>query len=579
MREKTEKDSPALASQIRVLPEEMVQKIAAGEVIERPFSVVKELVENSLDALSSDIKVELQGGGKRSISVMDNGRGMSREDAEISFARHSTSKISAERDLERIDTLGFRGEALPSISAVSRVVLKTAEQGSEKGILIEREGEDLLRISDIGFPQGTSVEVRDLFFNLPVRRKFLRSDRSELNQIVRYLTQVSLANHGVGFSLTHEGRIVFHYPPVDTLKERIFQVYGKSVVENLIEIRYEEGLQRLFGYASRPPSGRKDRKRQLFFVNGRLVKDKILQAALNQAYSGFLEKDLSPEAFLFVSIPPVEVDVNVHPAKTEVRFVDSSSIFRLMTRGLERSLLKGLGVKDVYPTEMETQKEFRIKEQPLTSGLRDFGRKTAESSYELFPQMDEERSPYPRVLGQYRDLYIIVADEEGIRIIDQHNAHERILFEQYAEIDRTKEWPCKLTLLPLLFDLSPSQKISLEENRDLLEGAGFQVDAMGGNSFALKEYPDIFKEEEAKDVFLSLLEEMSETKIADKKNAILATLACKTAIKAGEPLSYEKMAYLVEELVKTQNPSLCPHGRPIQVKIDVDTIEKGLKRK
>jgi DNA mismatch repair protein MutL len=570
-------ESPNLSSpKIRVLPEEISQKIAAGEVIERPFSVVKELVENSLDASSSDVKVELKDGGKSKIRVTDNGRGMRREDAQICFERHSTSKISEESDLERINTLGFRGEALPSISAVSRIILKTSYQGDEKGTQIEREEERLLRVSDVGFPQGTSVEVSDLFFNLPARRKFLRSERSELNQIVRYLAQVSLAHHQVGFSLYHEGRVVFNYPPVDTLKERIFQIYGKTAVENLIEIEHEEGTQRLFGYASRPPSGRKDRKRQFFFVNGRLVKDKISQAALNQAYSGFLEKDFYPESYLFLKMLHSEVDVNVHPAKTEVRFVDSSSIFRLVARGLERSLLKSLGVKEVYPMQAKEQTETRIEELPHPSVIKGFGSQAERSSFELFPA--EEIRPFPRVLGQYMDLYIVVADKEGIRIIDQHNAHERILFEQYLDIDRTKTWPRKLALLPVLFDLSPSQELSLEENRQLLEDAGFQVDAMGGSSFALKEYPDIFEEEEAKDVFLSLLEEMSEIKVEDKKNSVLATLACKTAIKAGKSLSFDKMTYLIEELAKTKNPSLCPHGRPIQVKIDRATIEKGLKR-
>ncbi|MGD9347392.1 MAG: DNA mismatch repair endonuclease MutL [Candidatus Aminicenantes bacterium] len=577
MKKSSEGNPTALSPPIRILPETVSQKIAAGEVIERPFSAVKELVENSLDALSTDIKVELEGGGKNLIRVADNGRGMKREDAEIAFERHSTSKISDELDLERIETLGFRGEALPSISAVSKVVLKTAYQGEERGTLIEREGEELLRLSDVGFPQGTSVEVRELFFNLPARRKFLRSDRSELNQIVRYLTQMCLAHHDVGFSLHHEGRSVFNYPPVDTLKERIFQVYGKAVVENLIEISHAEGQKRLSGYASRPPSGRKDRKRQLFFVNGRPVKDKILQAALNQTYSGFLEKDSYPESYLFLTIVPSEVDVNMHPAKAEVRFVDPNSIFRLVARGLEGSLLASLGVKDVYLTDEKKQPETRIEERHHPS-VWGFDRQKQRSSFELFPQMDEEGTQSPRVLGQYRNLYIIVTDEEGIRIIDQHNAHERILFEKYAELDRTKNWPRKLALLPLLFDLSPSQEISFEENRELLEDAGFHVDAMGGRSFALKEYPDIFEEEEAKDVFLSLIEEMSAKKIEDKKKAILATLACRTAIKAGEFLSFDKMSYLVEELEKTENPSLCPHGRPIQVKIDRSTIEKGLKR-
>ncbi len=562
---------------IRVLPKEISQKIAAGEVIERPFSVVKELVENSLDALASDIRVELEDGGKRQIRIMDNGLGMSRDDALIAFERHSTSKIAKESDLEQIVTLGFRGEALPSISAVSKVVLQTASQSDVKGTLIEREGEVLLRITDVGFPPGTSVEVRNLFFNLPARRKFLRSARSELNQIVTYLSHVSLAHHEVGFSLLHEGRAVFNYPPVGTLKERIFQVYGKTVVDNLMDVGHEEESHKIFGYASRPPSGRRDRKHQLFFVNDRLVKDKILQAALSRAYAGFLEKDFYPEAFLFLILPYAEVDVNVHPAKTEVRFVDSNSIFRLVTRTLEKALLKGLGIKDVYPIPQRSQAQSLMESLPHPPIIQGYG-KGENSSDELFPDMPGDKGPYPSVLGQYLDLYIVVADKEGIRIIDQHNAHERILYEQYVEIDRAEKWPRKLSLLPLLIDLSPSQKLGLEEYRDQLEEAGFRVDAMGGSSFALKEYPDIFKEEEAKDVFLALLEEMNRDKVEDKKKTILATLACKTAIKAGEILSPDKMTCLVKELAKTMNPSLCPHGRPIQVKIDRKTIEKQLKR-
>jgi DNA mismatch repair protein MutL len=565
------------SAKIRVLPDEISQKIAAGEVIERPFSVVKELVENSLDAFASDIKVELEDGGKSQIRVMDNGLGMSREDALLAFERHSTSKIAKESDLEQIVTLGFRGEALPSISAVSRVLLKTASRSDVKGTLIEREGEVLLHVSDVGFPAGTSVDVRNLFFNLPARRKFLRSARSELTQIVTYLAQVSLAHHDVGFSLNHEDRAVFNYPPVGTLRERIFQVYGKTVVDNLKGIGHEEESRKIFGYASCPPSGRRDRKHQLFFVNGRLVRDKILQAALNRAYAGFLEKDFYPEAFLFLTLPHADVDVNVHPAKTEVRFFDSNTIFRLVSKSLEKAIIKGLGIKDVYPIPQRSQASSLVEELPHPSVIQDYG-KEQKPSFGLFGEMERNKGPYPCVLGQYLNLYIVVADKEGIRIIDQHNAHERILYDQYVEIDRAEKWPRKLSLLPLLIDLSPSQKLGLEECRNQLEEAGFRVDAMGGSSFALKEYPDIFKEEEAKNVFLSLLEEMNKDKVEDKKKMILATLACKTAVKAGEILSLDKMTYLVEELSRSMNPSLCPHGRPIQVKIDRKTIEKGLKR-
>jgi len=564
-------------NKIILLPKEISQKIAAGEVIERPFSVVKELVENSLDADASEVAVELLQGGKKLISVTDNGQGMSREDSLVCFQRHSTSKIFKEEDLNQIATLGFRGEALPSISAVSRVVLKTCEKIEEKGTLVEREGEKLVRVSDIAFPQGTGVEVRDLFFNLPARKKFLRSDKSELSQIVKFLTQIALAYPGVRFSLTHGNRVVFNYPSVRSLRERIFQIYGKSLLENLIEVNHEEDDRRLYGYASCPPSGRRDRSRQIFFVNRRSVKDKILQAALNQAYRGFLEKDHFAEAFLFLSIPYSEVDVNVHPAKAEVRFKDSRPIFLLVHRSVEQSVLKQMGIKQIYPSQHEEKASYRIEEKSPSSLFKYIGESRMEAE-DLFTPFVREEKAYPRVLGQYLDTYIVASDDEGILIIDQHNAHERVLFEKYDETDRKKRWPRKLTLLPVLFELSSSQVLSFENNRSLLEEAGFRVENMGGKSFVLKEYPDIFKEEEAKEIFLSLIEEIKEERIKDKKKKLLATLACKTAVKAGEPLSFEKMNYLVEELFKTSNSSLCPHGRPIMIKIDRREIEKGVGR-
>jgi DNA mismatch repair protein MutL len=562
---------------IKVLPDEISQKIAAGEVVERPFSVVKELVENSLDAGATEVRIELHQGGKSLIRVSDNGVGMTPKDVLVSFERHSTSKISNENDLLSISTLGFRGEALPSISAVSRIVMKTSSGSSATGTRVEREGENLISATDIPFPRGTSVEVRDLFFNLPARKKFLRSERSELNQITKYLVQVSIAFVGVGFFLSHGKRDIFGYPAVSSLEERLYQIYGKSLLDRLIQVKYSEDSGSLSGFSSRPPSGRRDRNRQFIFVNRRLVKEKTCQAALNQAYKGFLEKDQFAEAFLFLGIPPNEVDVNVHPAKTEVRFLDSQAVFHLVRRGLESAILKEMGVKEVAPAPERPGPQFEVKEPyqiPFIKEKQPEGKDATE-----FLTLDErEGGAYPHVLGQYLNLYIVVADEEGLFIIDQHNAHERVLYDKYTEIDQGDAWPSKLTLFPQLFDLSPSQILSLEDNRSLLEEIGFVVDAAGGQTYSLKEFPDIFAEEEAKDIFLSLLDELNEETIKDKKSKLLATVACKTAIKAGHPLSSAKMNYLVEELMKTSNPSLCPHGRPITLKIDRTTIEKTLKR-
>ncbi len=562
---------------IKKLSKNVSQKIAAGEVIERPSSVVKELVENSLDAGADDIRVELLTGGKGLIQVADNGCGMSGEDARLCFESHATSKISREDDLQRISTLGFRGEALASISAVSRVTLKTSEEAGKKGTLLVREEGELQKEADIAFPRGTSLEVKDLFFNLPARRKFLRSERAELNRVVKYMTNVALSYPEVKFFLKHGSRKVFNYPAVKNLKERIFQVHGITLLEGLVEVDYHDEALGLLGFTSRPPSARGDRRLQLFFVNNRPVRDNTLQAALNQAYRGLLEKGQFAVAFLFLEVPPTEIDVNVHPAKAEVRFRDNRSIFQFIYRSIGNAVLKELGVKEIYPKQREGKEPpYIIQERQQKPLLYQKGEDLTFPG-KPFPVLGEKKAE-PQVLGQYLNFYIIAADDKGILIIDQHNAHERVLFEKYQQIDRGKKWPSKMALTPLLFELSPSQIVSLEENRELMEETGFRVDSMGSNSYALKEYPDIFKESAAKSVFFSILEGVGREKIEHKKHLILATMACKSAIKAGEPLSMEKMAYLVEELFKTENSALCPHGRPIVLRISKQEIEKGLKR-
>lgn len=574
---------------IHLLSEEVAQKIAAGEVIERPVSVVKELVENSLDAGATDIRVELADGGKRLIKVRDDGAGMSREDAAICFRRHSTSKIAREEDLERIATLGFRGEALASIAAVSRLTLRTYDGAEDRGTMIEREGERLIAVTDIAFPRGTSLEVRDLFFNLPARQKFLRSGASELGPVAKYVTQAALAAPGVRFTLVHGAREVIACPPVMTLRERVFQIFGKKMVDGLMDVAAAIGEGRLEGLASRPLAGRPDKTVQHFFVNGRPVKDRILTAALSQAYTGILERGRSPEAFLFLSLPYPDVDVNVHPAKAEVRFKDTQLVFRLVLRAVGEGAARGYVIKEVLPAAGEGAPAARVAEESAswTAPSLGFGPVAADRLAPEVPARpaggpsltaaspDEKR---PAVLGQYADMYIVAAGEDGLLVIDQHNAHERVLFDKYREIDREKIWPRKMLLIPPLIELSPSAAVNLETNAALFEDLGFRVEPMGGRSYALKEFPDLFKPEEAKGVFLSLLEEAAENKAEDKRERMLATMACKTAIKAGQPLTMEKMGYLVAELFKTSQPALCPHGRPIVVRVEKSAIDKGLRR-
>lgn len=589
---------------IHLLPDDVAQKIAAGEVIERPVSVVKELVENSLDAGASEIRIELVDGGKSLIKVQDNGAGMDREDAALCFRRHSTSKIAREEDLERIATLGFRGEALASIAAVSRLTLRTFDGAGDRGTMIEREGERLVAVTDIAFPRGTNVEVRDLFFNLPARRKFLRSGQSELSPVVKYVTQAALGAPGVRFTLVHGTRETLSCTPVATLRERVFQIFGKKMVDGLMDVAAEESGARLEGLASLPLAGRADKSVQYFFVNDRPVKDRILMAALSQAYMGILERGRSPEAFLFLRLPLAEVDVNVHPAKAEVRFKDTQLVFRLVLRAVGEGAARGHTIKEVIPDVAGPGMGSQIAESssgypapelafgpaaaggdmPLEARDRPGGLSREYLSPSSKPASGLDRAAAaagkgPLILGQYENMYIIAAGDDGLLVIDQHNAHERVLFEKYREIDRMKLWPRKVLLIPPLIELPPSAAVSLEENAVLLEELGFRVEAMGGRSYALKEYPDLFKAAEATDVLLGLLEEAGGTRAEDRRDKLIATMACKSAVKAGEPLTREKMGYLVEELFKTSQPALCPHGRPIVVRVEKSVIDKGLGRK
>jgi DNA mismatch repair protein MutL len=577
---------------IHLLPDDVAQKIAAGEVIERPVSVVKELVENALDAGATEVRIELADGGKSLIKVQDDGAGMDREDAALCFRRHSTSKIGREADLERIATLGFRGEALASIAAVSRLTLRTFDGAADRGTMIEREGERLVAVTDIAFPRGTTVEVRDLFFNLPARRKFLRSGSSELGPVTKYVTQAALGAPGIRFTLVHGSRGIIACPPVATLRERVFQVFGKKMVEGLMDVAAEEGEGRVEGLASLPLAGRADRSVQYFFVNGRPVKDRILMAALGQAYTGILERGRSPEAFLFLRLPYGDVDVNVHPAKAEVRFKDTQLVFRLVLRAVGEGAARGHTIKEIVPGGGRPAPRAGIAEGGAEYAARGLdlgpaGPDAAAAGKEVGDMSRRSVSPSsapaqaghgPVVLGQYANMYIVAAAEDGLLVIDQHNAHERVLYEKYREIDRMGLWPRKVLLIPPVLELPPSAAASFEENAALFEELGFRAEAMGGRSYALKEYPDVYKPDEAGDVFLGLVEEAGRKPAEERRDHMLATMACKSAVKAGEPLTREKMGYLVEELFKTSQPALCPHGRPIVVRIEKPVIDKGLGR-
>jgi len=595
-------------ARIKVLPAEVAQKIAAGEVVERPVSVVKELIENSLDAGATEIKIELEEGGKKLIRLQDNGCGLSQEDAVLCFKRHATSKLEKEEDLEHIATLGFRGEALASISAVSRLTLKTYNGEGDRGYQVEREGDRLIRFLEIAFPRGTMVEVRDLFFNLPARRKFLRGERSELNLITSYVTQAALAFPGVKFILVHNGRQLLNCPAVSTLEERVYQLYGRQLLDGLMAVDYEEGGYRLSGLSSRPFAGRADRQHQLFFVNRRPIKDRVLGAALTQAYLGMLDRQKSPECFLFLDLPYELVDVNVHPAKAEIRFKEPQAVFGLILRAIElaarsESLIKPVMIGEAgrgekrQPSKETSQPELNLQEKEEQKendrGIeKELGEKIqapewAGQASQTWRQPGEtqqvaESTATPRagrhILGQYLNAYLVVTAEEGLMIVDQHNAHERILFEKFKKLDEEKGWASRQMLFPQVLELSPEEVLHLEELQEELAGLGFELESLGERSYSLRAFPDVFDEARATEILRGILAEGGPERLKSKRDRMLATMACKAAIKAGQPLSQAEMEFLAAELFQTSQPGVCPHGRPIIVEISRDKIEKTLGR-
>ncbi|MDD8020102.1 MAG: DNA mismatch repair endonuclease MutL [Acidobacteriota bacterium] len=581
-------------AKIKVLPAEVAQKIAAGEVVERPASVVKELVENSLDAGATEIKIEIFEGGKKMIRLQDNGCGLSQEDAVLCFKRHATSKLEKEEDLERIATLGFRGEALASISSVSRLILKTYNGQGDKGYQAEREGDKLIRFSEIAFPRGTMVEVRDLFFNLPARRKFLRGERSELNLITSYVTQVALAFPAVKFLLIHHHRQVINCPAVSSLEERVYQLYGRQVLEGLMAVDYTENGYRLSGLSSRPFTGRADRQHQLFFVNRRPIKDRVLSAALSQAYLGMQERQKSPECFLFLDLPYDRVDVNVHPAKAEIRFKEPQEVYGLVLRGIEvaarsESLIKPVIIsegprEEDMPGESTEEPSLNLSEEEqegekkIETRESQTGRPSWLSGGQEIAEKQTGGWPGRRVLGQYLNAYVVVGSEEGLLIIDQHNAHERVLFEKFKKLDKENGWASRQMLFPQVLELTPEEMLRFEELESELAASGFELETMGQKSYALKAFPDVFDEKRAIEILKGILNEGGPERFKDKRDKMLATMACKAAIKAGQPLSQPEMEFLAAELFQTEHPGVCPHGRPVIVEISRDKIERTLGR-
>lgn len=589
---------------IRVLEPHVVSKIAAGEVIERPASVVKELVENSLDAGASRIEVSIESGGLAKITVADDGEGMAPEDLQLAIRRHTTSKIATEEDLERIMTLGFRGEALASIVEVSKVTITTRARTSEEAVRLEVAGGEVLAFEPCGRAPGTTVEVSDLFYNTPVRRKYLRSAQAEGHHILRTMKRFILAQRGVHFALTSDGRSVLEAPAQQDLRERLALLYGPELARRLIEVHSEGDLIKVSGLIALPEEGRADRQDQFIFVNGRYVRDQAVSFALARAYEGLVKGGKFPPAFLFIELPPELVDVNVHPRKEEVRFVNPQLVQAEVKRAIEAALLSrqviprleepqagpgAVAVKAARRGKWRGQLALRkpLVGQPLGLDLRKELEVSAHRPGLGPPAAAEGARVSWKVLGQLHNTYILLQTEEGLELIDQHVAHEQVLYERFLAQLREGEIPRQRLLIPLTLELPREEAELLAAHRKLLEERlGIGLEPFGGGSLILRDWPQVLAErltkeraQEALEKVSQLLEAGEELEFAEFVEEVAAELACATAVTKNTPLSPEEMEGLVRQLQELENPYRCPHGRPIVVKYTLEDLERRFSRR
>jgi DNA mismatch repair protein MutL len=668
-------------SRIRILAENVANKIAAGEVVERPASVVKELLENALDAGARAIRVEVESGGKHLIRMIDDGCGMNHDDALLAFERHATSKLRTADDLLSIATLGFRGEALPSIAAISRLTLETRTPEEEQGTRVEFAGGKLVSVKPAGVPAGTSINVADIFYCVPARRKFLKSETTELGHIASLVTHYALAHPEVQFTLKTPTQVILDCAPVEKLSERVYQVFGRQALDELMEIPPTESAVRsaitepaldadeqaatirVTGFTSRPEVQRMNRNGIYIFVNRRLVRDRLLLHAIGEAYRNITPPGVFPVVLLFLDLPYQEVDVNVHPAKIEVRFRHPQFVHDFTRDALRHALSlarpipgfpagraaaasaaagtasasvpasansAGNGSSSVaaaasapaaFPGPPRAEiplgsfspgqgtavaEEFELSGAPdrpfaqrlgFESGsVLNFPLAAASDDAAVAPSTVDEPAiaespgtlPGPadiadlKPLGQVNASFIIAVNSEGLWIVDQHVAHERVLFEQHLRARREGQLGGQRLLVPLVVDLSPRQLVIFEQIADELRANGFEAELMGGRSVAIQAAPAGIASGDAEKLLSEILEgiarENQAISIDSLQSKIAASTSCHAAIKVNTPLAPTKMEWLLGELAKTEYPMSCPHGRPVVLRYSVRDIERAFKR-
>jgi len=649
---------------IHILSEPVANKIAAGEVVERPASVVKELLENALDAGSTRIKIQVEAGGKKLIQITDNGCGMVRDDALLAFERHATSKIQNAEDLLNVSTLGFRGEALPSIASVSRLRLETHAAEDSAGTVVEINGGKIFKVEEAGLPLGTSITVRDLFFNVPARKKFLKSESTELSHIASLVTHYALAHPDKHFELHSATNAMLIAAPVADQSERVYQIFGKETLDQLLpavarlpleriglpqpppwrreEAEGEEGPKdagelRLRGFVSKPEIQKLNRNSIFVFVNGRLIRDRLVQHALIEAYRNIIPPTVFPVVLLFLEMPNGEVDVNVHPSKTEVRFRQQTVVHDFVRDSVRAALIKVRPVPQfttqirahpsaspaltpgARPGDAGASAGWRVLYEPAASGgfaltapfpqpanerFRFEGGLAIEANAAVsvarapaavpddgcvaaIPDEPEESSLAPNLatlkpLGQIRNSFIVAANSEGLWIIDQHVAHERVLFERVLKQRSMQEVESQHLLMPLLVELTPAQQAVFTEISDELKLNGFEAEPFGTRTIAVKIAPAGLEASQIEHMLHELLDQFSreEQKLNMEMvgNRIAASIACHAAIKVNMPLEQNKMEWLLAELAKTDCPMSCPHGRPVVLQYSMKDIQRAFKR-
>ena len=663
-------------SKIRVLADHVANQIAAGEVVERPASVAKELVENSIDAGATRIAIEVEAGGRRLLKVTDDGEGMVRDDAVLAFERHATSKISGTDDLAAIATLGFRGEALASIASVAKVELTTSTEDSNAATRVIIEGGRMRDVKDAAHPRGTTIAIRDLFFNVPARRKFLRSEATETFHLTNLITHYALAHPEIAFTFTNNGREVIRATAAKDLRERAYQIFGEEFLDNLLEVNGGHGqVARVLGYVSAPRDRRTSRDSQYLFVNRRFVRDRMIGRALSEGYRSILPHGVYPAALLFIETPLEEVDVNVHPAKTEVRFRRSAAVADAVRESVRMALAAAGFVRDETPASASAvagvgtgNERVSFNQEDVTTTTVTVAQPTNATKISSaapvsgsFPAVEPTASPQSRIdfyslmssveealeeeatlvlsipegtatvsseesetksnlrneipdaaikgsvlpplnsaekivrpvgteslsanirpLGQLEESFIIATDDEGLLLIDQHVAHERVLFDKYRALEADRKTDSQQLLVPETFDLTPAQAAVFDQLAPELEKYGFDLMRLSGRTVAIKATPADLPASEARNMLYELLEtvdaEKKESARETMRDEIAASLACHAAIKVNMPLAPEKMRWLIDRLLQTSSPTTCPHGRPVILRLKTRDILKGFHR-